>query len=106
MYQKSKRVAKERFNLPKHFDLLCSVQTKSARVSKMVSSGDGIQKGTEFFRELDIAVEALEDKIISAQKIVIWRCQMPSRGMVAEVLRKIHNKIICRYKSRSQLTNP
>ena len=31
---------------------------------------------------------------------------VPSQGMVAEDLRKIHNKIICRHKQRPNLANP
>lgn len=48
----------------------------------------------------------VEDIITSAQKIVIWWCLVPSQGMVAEDLRKIHNKIICRHKQRPKLANP
>ncbi|KAM7447141.1 hypothetical protein ABFA07_004582 [Porites harrisoni] len=80
-------------------------RAKSDCLSK-VSTGDGIKKVSDFFRELDGAVGVLEDKYKERSRHREIQQLLPSRGMVAKALRKVHIKIIRRLSSRPRLANP
>ena len=70
------------------------------------SSGDDIKKVNEFFTELESAVEVLDDKFSKRSTFVNVQRLLPSRGMVARALRKIHSKIVRRLYTRPKLANP
>ena len=70
------------------------------------SSGDGVKRVNEFFSELESAVAVLEDKYNDHCTFANVQCLLPSRGMVARALRKVHLKIIRRLHSRPNLANP
>ena len=72
-----------------------------------VDTGDGIQRISKFFGELEAAVSVLDTKyshrggrFSTVQRLV------PARGMVARSLQKIHAKIIRRLSTRQRLANP
>ena len=72
-----------------------------------VDTGDGIQRISNFFGELEAAVSVLDTKyshcggrFSTVQRLV------PARGMVARSLQKIHAKIIRRLSTRPRLANP
>lgn len=71
-----------------------------------VSSGDGIRRANSFFRELHSAAEILEDKYCNRSRFGNVQRLLPSRGMVARSLRKIHVKIIRHLHIRPKLANP
>ena len=69
-----------------------------------VDTGDGIQRISNFFGELEAAVSVLDTKyshcggrFSTVQRLV------PARGMVARSLQKIHAKIIHRLNTRDLL---
>ena len=80
-------------------------RAKSDCLSK-ISTGDGIKKVSDFFRELDGAVGVLDHKYNERSRDREIQRLLPSRGMVARALRKIHIKIIRRLSSRPRLANP
>ena len=70
------------------------------------SSGDGVKIVNDFFSELESAVAVLEDKYSDRSTFANVQCLLPSRGMVARALRKVHLKIVRRLHSRPNLANP
>lgn len=80
-------------------------RAKSDCLSK-ISTGDGIKKVSDFFRELDGAVGVLDHKYNERSRDREIQRLLPSQGMVARALRKIHIKIIRRLSSRPRLANP
>lgn len=72
-----------------------------------ISNGDGIKKVNDFFSELDDAVKVLEDKFSSTRSSFgnVQRL-LPSQGMVARALRKMHLKIVRRLHTRPKLAHP
>ena len=71
-----------------------------------VSSGDGIKIVSDFFKELDGAIGILEDKFSQCSRDSNIQQLLPSHGMVARALRKIHAKIIRHLSSKPKLANP
>ena len=72
-----------------------------------VDTGDGIQRISNFFGELEAAVSVFDTKyshcggrFSTVQRLV------PARGMVARSLQKIHAKIIHRLNTRPRLAYP
>ena len=70
------------------------------------TSGDGVKTVNEFFSELESAVAVSEDKYSDRSAFANVQRLLPSRGMVARALRKVHLKIIHRLHSRPNLANP
>ena len=60
----------------------------------------------DFFKELDGAVGILEDKYNERSRDSNIQQLLPSRGMVARTLRKMHCKIIRRLSPKPKLANP
>ena len=71
-----------------------------------VSRGDGIRRVNSFFSELDSAIRVLEDKFSNRSGFGNVQRLLPSRGMVARSLRKMHLKIIRRLHVKPKLANP
>lgn len=71
-----------------------------------ISSGNGVKKVKDFFLELESAVAVLEDKYSDRSTFVNVQRLLPSRGMVARALRKVHLKIIRRLHPKPKLANP
>lgn len=71
-----------------------------------ISTGKGIKEVNDFFKELDGAVGLLEQKYSQRSRDSNIQRLLPSRGMVARALRKVHSKIIRRLSSRPKLANP
>ena len=65
---------------------------KSDCLSK-ISTGDGIKIVSDFFRELDGAVGVLDKKYNDRSRDRYIQRLLPSRGMVARALRKVHSKV-------------
>ena len=78
---------------------------KSDCLSK-ISTGDGIKIVSDFFRELDGAVGVLDKKYNDRSRDRYIQRLLPSRGMIARALRKVHSKVIRRLTSRPKLANP
>ena len=70
------------------------------------SSGDGVKKVNDFFSELEVAVEVLEEKFGGRSSFANVQRLLPARGMVARALRKAHTKIIRHLHTRPKLANP
>ena len=70
------------------------------------SSEDGIKKVNNFFSELEVAVDVLEETFSSRSTFANVQRFLPARGMVARALRKAHTKIIRRLHTRPKLANP
>jgi len=65
-----------------------------------ISTGNGIKKVNDFFKELDGAVGVLEHKYSQRSRGSSIQRLLPSHGMVARALRKVHSKIIHHLGSR------
>ena len=52
------------------------------------SSGDGMKKVNDFFSELEVAVEVLEDKFSSGSTFANVQMLLRAQGMVAKALKK------------------
>ena len=70
-------------------------------------SGDDIGRVNKFFNELEDAVAVLDEKYSHrGGRFSTVQRLMPSRGMVARSLRKMHGKIVRRLHTRPRLANP
>ena len=83
-----------------------ALQRAKSDCLKQISSGDGIKKVNDFFKELDLAMGVLDSKFSQCSRDSNIKRLLPARGMVARALKKIHAKIIHRFSSRPKLANP
>ena len=83
-----------------------ALQRAKSDCLRQITSGDGIKKVNDFFKELDLAMGVLDNKFSQCSRDSNIQRLLPARGMVARALRKIHAKIIHRLSSRPKLANP
>lgn len=81
------------------------IRTKSNCLEK-VSTGKGIRRVNGFFTELESAPESLQDKFCQQLRFEKVHKLLPSAGMVAKGLRKMHQKIIHRLHVKPKLAKP
>ena len=78
------------------------IRAKS-KCSEKVSTGEGIRRVSGFFSELESAAESLQGKFCQQSRFEKVHKLLPSAGMVAKGLRKMHQKIIRRLHVKSKL---
>lgn len=81
------------------------IRAKSNCLEK-VSTGEGIRRVNGFFSELESAAESLQDKFCQQLRFEKVHKLLPSAGMVAKGLRKMHQKIIHRLHVKPKLAKP
>lgn len=81
------------------------IRAKSNCLEK-VSTGEGIRRVNGFFSELESAAESLQDKFCQQLRFEKVHKLLPSAGMVAKGLRKMHQKIIRRLHVQPKLAKP
>ena len=81
------------------------IRAKSICLGK-VSTGEGIRRVNGFFSELESAAESLQDKFCQQLRFEKVHKLLPSAGMVAKGLRKMHQKIIRRLHVKPKLAKP
>ena len=82
-----------------------SLQHAKSDCLNEVSRGDGIKIVSDLFKELDGATGILKDKFSQCSTDSNIQQLLPSRGMVARALRKVHTKVIHRLSSEQKLAN-
>ena len=81
------------------------IRAKSKCLEK-VSTGEGIRRVSGFFSELQSEAESLQDKFCQQLRFEKVHKLLPSAGMVAKGLRKMHQKIIRRLHVKPKLAKP
>ena len=81
------------------------IQAKRNCLEK-VSAGEVIRRVNGFFSELESAAESLQDKFCQQSRFEKVHKLLPSAGMVAKGLRKMHQKIIRRLHVKPKLAKP
>ena len=71
-----------------------------------MSTGEGIRRVNGFFSELESAAESLQDKFCQQPRFEKVHKLLPSAGMVAKGLQKMHQKIIRRLHVKPKLAKP
>ena len=80
------------------------IQAKSKCLEK-VSTGEGIRRVSGFFSELESAAESLQDKFCQQSRFEKVHNLLPSAGVVAKGLQKMHQKIIRRLHVKPKMKN-